>query len=115
MRCKYYAVVLGVFLMAGVAWGAFDTVGLYDVDDAPYNNNVEQSAVFKEGVDATYVIDLPTFQDLLAVAYPLDAGGVVNAEAPGALEEDGSILGLTCMRFGIVLSIPHRDELIRGP
>ena len=64
MRCRYYAIVLGVFLMAGVAWGAFDTVGLYDVDDAPYNNNVEQSAVFKGGVDATYVIDLPTFQDL---------------------------------------------------
>jgi len=80
--------------MAGVALGAFDTVGVYDVDDAPYNNNVEQSAVFKAGVDATYVIDLPTFQDLLAGAYPLDAGGVINAEAPGVLEEDGSILAM---------------------
>ena len=91
--CRKLCVVLAfVLVTCGSAAASFDTVGVYDPTDEPYNNDIEQSAVFKEGMDSAYVIDLQSFRDLLARAYPMDAGGVVNAEPPGQLEPDGSIV-----------------------
>ncbi len=94
MWCRKLCVVLALVLVTGgSAAASFDTVGVYDPTDEPYNNDVEQSAVFKEGIGSDHVIDLQSFRDLLARAYPMDAGGVVNAEPPGDLEPDGSIVG----------------------
>ncbi len=99
--CRKLCVVLAfVLVTCGSAAASFDTVGVYDPTDEPYNNDIEQSAVFKEGIDSDYVIDLQSFQDLLARAYPMDAGGVVNAEPPGELEPDGSIVA----KYGANLS-----------
>jgi hypothetical protein len=107
--CRKLCVVLALVLVTGgSAAASFNTVGVYDPTDGPYNNDIEQSAVFKEGMDSAYVIDLQSFRDLLARAYPTDAGGVVNAEPPGDLEADGSIVAKYGENFSKSLQLlPH--------
>jgi hypothetical protein len=73
---------------AGSAEAAFNTVGVYDPNDAPFHNQVDQSGTYESHTgDAgpQNVIDLATFRTLLSLAFPLDAGGVVDIEI-GSLE-----------------------------
>jgi len=107
--CRKLCVVLAfVLVTGGSAVAGFNTVGVYDPTDGPYNNDIEQSAVFKEGMDSAYVIDIESFRGLLARAYPTDAGGVVNAEPPGDLEPDESILAMYGANLSKSLQIlPH--------
>lgn len=107
--CRKSCVLLAfVLVTGGSALASFNTVGVYDPTDEPYNNDIEQSAVSKEGMDSAYVVDLQSFRDLLARAYPTDAGGVVNAEPPGDLESDESILAKYGQNLSKSLQIlPH--------
>ncbi len=77
-------VVVGfVLALGGVAQATFDAVGVYDPDDDPHHNQVDQSGVYDSHTgDAgpENVIDLATFQALIGPAFDADAGGVVNIE-----------------------------------
>jgi len=87
-----------VLLLAGAARGEFQTVGVYDPNDGPYYNQVDQSSVYSSHTgDAGpgNVIDLQTFQALIGTAFNIDAGGVVDAE-------NGSMEGQSIVaKFGL--------------
>jgi len=75
-----FVLVLG---LTGAAEATFDTVGVYDPNDEPHHNQVDQSGVYDSHTgDAgpENVIDLATFQALIGPAFDADAGGVVNIE-----------------------------------
>ena len=77
-----FVLVLGLI---GAAEAAFDTVGVYDPDDAPHHNQVDQSGVYDShtgNAGPENVIDLATFQALIGPAFADDAGGVVSGESP---------------------------------
>lgn len=73
---------------------AFNTVGEYDPDNAPHNNQVDQSGVYAshEGnAGPENVLDLEVFKGLVAAAYVVDTGGVINIDEGGL--EDETIIG----------------------
>ncbi len=77
----FLVLVLG---LGSAAQGAFDTVGVYDPDDAPHYNQVDQSGVYDShtgNAGPENVIDLATFQALIGPAFDADAGGVVDLES----------------------------------
>ncbi|HUV63558.1 MAG TPA: discoidin domain-containing protein [Sedimentisphaerales bacterium] len=77
-----FGLVLGLM---GAAEAAFDTVGVYDPDDAPHHNQVDQSGAYDShtgNAGPENVIDLATFQELIGPAFAADAGGVVSGESP---------------------------------
>ncbi len=78
------------FGLMGVVEAAYDTVGVYDIDDAPHHNQVDQSGTYSSHTgDAgpENVIDLAAFQTLIGPAFNANAGGVVNLEnANGSLD-----------------------------
>jgi len=78
-----FVLVLGLTVV--VAEAAFDTVGVYDPDDDPHHNQVDQSGVYDShtgNAGPENVIELPTFQSLIGPAFAADAGGVVSGESP---------------------------------
>ena len=71
--------------LSGAVHGAFDTVGVYDPDDEPHHNQVDQSGTYDShtgNAGPENVIDLATFQELIGPAFAADAGGVVSGESP---------------------------------
>ncbi len=78
------------FGLMGIVEAAYDTVGVYDVDDAPHHNQVDQSGTYSSHTGAAgpeNVIDLATFQALIGPAFNANAGGVANLEnANGSLD-----------------------------
>jgi len=59
-------------LMACPALGEFETVGVYDPNDGPYYNQVDQSGTYSSHTgDAGpgNVVDLQTFQALIGTAF----------------------------------------------
>lgn len=61
-----------VFSMAGAALAEFETVGVYDPNDGPYYNQVDQSGTYSSHTgDAGpgNVVDLQTFQALIGTAF----------------------------------------------
>jgi len=87
-----------VLLLGGAALAEFETVGVYDPNDGPYYNQVDQSGAYSSHTgDAGpgNVIDLQTFQALIGTAFNIDAGGVVDAE-------NGSMEGQSIVaKFGL--------------
>jgi hypothetical protein len=106
------ALVLG---RIGTTEAVYNTVGVYDPDDEPYHNQVDQSGTYSSHTgDAgpANVIDLATFQALIGPAFAADAGGVVNFEnADGGLDDQNIIAN-----FGIhktkTLTIANTSGLI---
>ena len=84
------SLVLVLGLAVGAAEATFDTVGVYDPDDEPHHNQVDQSGTYDShtgNAGPENVIDLATFQELIGPAFDADAGGVVNSEsANGSLD-----------------------------
>lgn len=76
--------------LIGTTEAAYDTVGVYDPDDEPHHNQVDQSGTYSSHTgDAgpENVIDLATFRALIGPAFNANAGGVVNLEnANGSLD-----------------------------
>ena len=95
--CLIVAVVLGA---AVGAWGAFDTVRVYDPNDEPHHNQVDQSGIYDShtgNAGVANVIDLEAFQALIGPAFDADAGGVVNGESDSGSMDDQDIIA----HFGI--------------
>jgi hypothetical protein len=84
--CKRHAYLIFLALafgLVGMVEASYITVGVYDPDDEPYHNQVDQSGVYSSHTgDAgpENVIDLATFQALIGPAFTANAGGVVNIE-----------------------------------
>ncbi|MHC4507964.1 MAG: discoidin domain-containing protein [Planctomycetota bacterium] len=75
--------VLGLI---GTTRADFETVGVYDPDDAPHHNQVDQSGVYDShtgNAGPENIIDLATFQEFIGPAFEADAGGVISGESPG--------------------------------
>ncbi len=92
--------VLVLGLTIGVAEAAFDTVGVYDPDDDPHHNQVDQSGVYDShtgNAGPENVIDLATFQALIGPAFDADAGGVVDAESERGSRDGQDIIA----NFGV--------------
>ncbi|MHC4367277.1 MAG: discoidin domain-containing protein, partial [Planctomycetota bacterium] len=84
MRKKLIYSISVVLVIGGVAQAAFDTVGVYDPDDGPHQNQVDQSGAYDShtgNAGAENVIDLAAFQALIGPAFDADGGGVVDAES----------------------------------
>jgi len=76
----FFVLMLGLI---GTAEATFNTVGVYDPDDGPHHNQVDQSGVYNShtgNAGPENVIDLATFQALIGPAFKADAGGVVDIE-----------------------------------
>lgn len=61
------------------AQGALDTVGVFDPDDAPHHNQVDQDAMHNGhtgNAGPANVMSLATFQAAIGRAFAQDAGGV---------------------------------------
>jgi len=82
-----FVLVLG---LTGAAEATFDTVGVYDPDDGPHHNQVDQNGTYDShtgNAGPENVIDLATFQALIGPAFNADAGGVADAEsASGSMD-----------------------------
>ena len=82
--CKeLFFLISFVLAFSGVTQAAFDTVGVYDPDDGPNHNQVDQSGTYDShtgNAGPENVIDLAAFQALIGPAFDADKGGVVNAE-----------------------------------
>ncbi|MBW2206504.1 MAG: discoidin domain-containing protein [Deltaproteobacteria bacterium] len=90
MRNKVICLVSFVLAIGGVAQATFETVGVYDPDDGPHSNQVDQSGMYDShtaNAGPANVIDLAAFQALIGPAFDADGGGVVDAEsANGGLD-----------------------------
>ncbi len=74
-----------VLILSALAWADFRTVGVYDPDDDPHHNQVDQSAVYDSHTDSAgpdNIIDLATFQAFIGRAFDADAGGIIDLEGP---------------------------------
>ena len=93
-------IVFAIVAFGAPAYAAFDTVGVYDPNDAPHYNQVDQSGVYDshtENAGPENVVSLEAFQELIGPAFKADAGGVVDGEAQnGALEGENMIA-----KFGV--------------
>jgi hypothetical protein len=92
--------LIGTILLAqvSVCLGDFDTVGLYDPEDAPHHNQVDQSGTYDShtgNAGPENVLTLADFQALVSKAFDTDAGGVVSGEGPDdSLPADDIIVAL---------------------
>ena len=80
-----FLVVLLALSLSVFARADFRTVGVYDVDDGPHHNQVDQSGVYDShtgGAGPDNVVDLATFQELVERAFAADVGGVIDGEGP---------------------------------
>lgn len=105
-----------VFLMAGAALGEFETVGVYDPNDGPYYNQVDQSGVYNSHnghAGPGNVIDLQTFQALIGTAFNIDAGGVVDAEN-GSLEGQSIVAKFGLKKTKSVTITNNSGSMSRG-
>ncbi|MCH7920950.1 MAG: hypothetical protein IIC50_23630, partial [Planctomycetes bacterium] len=78
-----------IVIPAGIVHAAFNTVGEYDVDDEPHHNQVDQSGLYEShqgNAGPENVVGLEVFRELVAAAFLIDAGGVIDLE-------DGSLDG----------------------
>jgi len=94
------SLVLVLGLAVGAAEATFDTVGVYDPDDEPHHNQVDQSGTYDShtgNAGPENVIDLATFQELIGPAFDADAGGVVDAEVARGSKDDSVIIA----NFGV--------------
>jgi len=83
-KLVYLVCFIFVLGLGGAVHGAFDTVGVYDPDDEPHHNQVDQSGTYDShtgNAGPENVIVLTTFQTLIGPAFNADAGGVLNAES----------------------------------
>jgi hypothetical protein len=95
MFCCIFVLGLG-----GAVYGAFDTVGVYDPDDDPHHNQVDQSGTYDSYTGNTgpkNVIDLAAFQALIGPAFDADAGGVLNSESGSGSMEGQDVIA----NFGV--------------
>ena len=79
------ALILLVLSLNVFALADFRTVGVYDPDDEPHHNQVDQSGVYDSHTGSAgpdNVVDLATFQALIGPAFAADAGGVIDGEGP---------------------------------
>ena len=82
VRCL---VILLALSLSVIARADYRTVGVYDPDDGPHHNQVDQSGVYDSHTGSAgpeNVLDLATFQELIGRAFEADAGGVVDGEGP---------------------------------
>lgn len=82
VRCLFITLVLS---LSALTQADFRTVGVYDPDDEPHHNQVDQSGVYVShtgNARPENVLDLATFQELIGRAFAADAGGVVDGEGP---------------------------------
>lgn len=82
LQCLVAILVLSLSVLAQAD---FTTVGVYDPDDEPHHNQVDQSGVYAShtgSAGAENVLDLSTFQELIGRAFDSDTGGVVNGDSP---------------------------------
>ncbi len=83
--CKeLFCLISFVLAINGVTQAAYDTIGLYDPDDGPHHNQVDQSGAYDShtgNAGAENVIDLAAFQALIGPAFDADGGGVLNVES----------------------------------
>ncbi|MBA7628096.1 hypothetical protein ES703_35566 [subsurface metagenome] len=94
------SLVLVLGLAVGAAEATYDTVGVYDPNDEPHHNQVDQSGTYDShtgNAGPENVIDLATFQELIGPAFDADAGGVVNAEDASGSTDDNDIIA----KFGV--------------
>jgi len=81
--------------MGNVTQAAFDTVGVYDPDDEPHHNQVDQSGTYDShtgNAGPDNVIDLATFQARIGPAFEADAGGVLNAESDSGVMDGQDLI-----------------------
>jgi hypothetical protein len=74
-----------VLSLSALARADFRTVGVYDPDDEPHHNQVDQSGVYDSHTGSAgpdNVLDLTTFRELIGRAFEADAGGVIDGEGP---------------------------------
>ncbi|MHC4325509.1 MAG: hypothetical protein ACYSUX_14685, partial [Planctomycetota bacterium] len=85
MMCKVlFCLISFALAISGVAQAAFDTIGVYDPDDEPHHNQVDQSGTYDShtgNAGPDNIIDLIAFQALIGPVFDADAGGVVDAES----------------------------------
>jgi len=87
--CLFFSIF--VLRLGGAVHGDFDTVGVYDPDDEPHHNQVDQSGTYDRytgNAGPKNVIDLAAFQALIGLAFDADGGGVVDAESGGLDGQD---------------------------
>ena len=86
IRCGgliYFVCFVLVLGLSGAAEAVFDTVGVYDPDDEPHHNQVDQSGVYEShtgNAGPENVIDLTMFQEIIGAAFQADVGGVIDIE-----------------------------------
>ena len=80
MSGRMIGLAVCVVLASAVAsQGAFETAGVFDPDDAPHHNQVDQEAVYDGhtgNAGPANVMTLATFQAAIDRAFAQDAGGV---------------------------------------
>ena len=82
VRCLCSILVLSLSVLT---WADFRTVGVYDPDDDPHRNQVDQSGVYGShtgNAGPENVLDLATFQQLIGPAFAGGTGGVIDGEGP---------------------------------
>jgi len=83
-KCRCFIAFL-VLSVSSLTRADFRTVGVYDPDDEPHHNQVDQSGVYDSHTGSAgpeNVLDLAAFQTLIGRAFEADAGGVVDGEGP---------------------------------
>jgi len=107
-----------VLAIGGMAMADFDTVGVYDPDDEPHHNQVDQSGVYDShtgNAGPENVIDLAAFQALIGPVFDADAGGVVDAEsASGSMNGQDMIANFGVSRTKSVTFTNTAGSISRG-
>ena len=107
-----------VLAIGGMAQAAFDTVGVYDPDDDPHHNQVDQSGVYDSHTGSAgpeNVIDLAALQALIGPVFDADAGGVVDAEsASGSMDGQDMIANFGVSRAKSVTFTNTAGSISRG-
>jgi len=76
-------ICLLVLALVAPVQAVYDTVGVYDPDDAPHHNQVDQSGTYASHTGHAgpeNVVTLEAFGALIGPAFEADAGGVVDGE-----------------------------------
>ncbi|MFC1763060.1 LamG-like jellyroll fold domain-containing protein [Planctomycetota bacterium] len=91
-----YGCTILVLSLSALTWADFRTVGVYDPDDEPHHNQVDQSGVYGSHTGSAgpeNVLDLATFQQLIGPAFAAGTGGVIDGEGPeDSLSTDYTII-----------------------
>ena len=100
-----------VLSLSALTWADFRTVGVYDPDDDPHHNQVDQSGTYGAHTGSAgpeNVLDLATFQQLIGPAFAAGTGGVIDGEGPeDALPEDDVVVAHFGTDNGKSVSFTH--------